>query len=381
MKLTVALIHQEKKLRTGAHFINELMSQELQKRGVRIRHFYPRATLVDAPRHLKGLNNILFFHSLLEHRKEILKCDLVQGTTYTPLALLTFGIPVVSHFGSTTDGFLKAVPQTHDLSPSLRKVWAELRKDGVIDTLNIPTRRPLRDIAEIEHYVATQASAVIATSEIVARDLRAVGVPGSRIHVIHNAIEDFWFDHPPVPAARPSLIYLGRLGDDPFTLKLKGFDRLVACWRSFPSAPKRTFCISTNEALTKWMSEKIPSHEVRANVLKDRVCAELRRESGSILLMPSRYEGFGLSLVEGMSQGLIPVTAQVGVAPEIIENGKNGFLVRDEKAMIRAVRTLLGDARLRARLSVGAMRTAHAFRASILADRLIEVYKDVLERA
>jgi glycosyltransferase involved in cell wall biosynthesis len=381
MKLTVALIHQEKKLRTGAHFINELMSQELQKRGVRIRHFYPRTTLVDAPRHLKGLNNILFFHSLLEHRKEILKCDLVQGTTYTPLALLTFGIPVVSHFGSTTDGFLKAVPQTYDLSLAQRKLWAELRRDGVIDTLNIPTRRPLRDIAEIEHYVASQASAVIATSELVARELRAAGVPGNRIHVIHNAIEDFWFEKPPVPAKRPSLVYLGRLGDDPFTLKLKGFDRLVACWRSFPSVPKRTFCISTNEALTEWMSREIPVHDVQANVLKDRVCAELGRECGSILLMPSRYEGFGLSLVEGMSQGLIPITTPVGVAPEIIQDGKNGYLVRDEKAMIAVARKLLSDARLRARLSVGALRTAHAFRASTLADRLIGTYKDVLKRA
>src|SRR6188474_378775 len=104
--MRVAFIHNDKKISTGAHHINELISQSLGRLGVHVEHVYPRAALLDGPAKLKGIQNILFFHSLLEKNSRILSCDLIQGTTYTPIAFLPFAIPVISHFGSTTQGFL-----------------------------------------------------------------------------------------------------------------------------------------------------------------------------------------------------------------------------------------------------------------------------------
>src|SRR3989344_4968773 len=96
--LKIAFIHSDKKISTGAHHINELMSNALAERGVRVRSFFPRYQLADTPVHLKGIANILFFHSLLEHKEEILKNHIIQGTTYTPLPFLSFNVPVVCHF-------------------------------------------------------------------------------------------------------------------------------------------------------------------------------------------------------------------------------------------------------------------------------------------
>ena len=87
--IRVAFIHNEKRIHTdmhtGAAQINRLMAQTLGKFGVQVRHFYPRHQLSDTPMHLRGIANILFFYSMLEHKKEILKFDIIQGTTYTPL--------------------------------------------------------------------------------------------------------------------------------------------------------------------------------------------------------------------------------------------------------------------------------------------------------
>ena len=163
-----------------------------------VNNFYPQFLLTDTPIHFKGINNILFFYSLLEKREEILRHDIIQGTTYTPLAFLRFSKPVVSHFGSTTIGFLKAVPKTNHLENGCSDVFLRLKQLGAIRELNIKTRRPLNDIASIEQYSAERADYIIAASDIVKRDLMGVGIAAEKIEVVHNAIEDYWFETPMV---------------------------------------------------------------------------------------------------------------------------------------------------------------------------------------
>ena len=65
-----------------------------------------------------------------------------------------------------------------------------------------------------------------------------------------------------------------------------------------------------------------------------------------------------MSLIEGMSQGLIPVAYPVGVAPEIIINGQNGFLVNNQREAIICVEKLLSDQDLREKMANGAQQTS-----------------------
>lgn len=378
--MKIAFIHNTKKIGTGAHYINDLMSMKLKRLGIHVHNVYPKQNLLDhVPFHLKGLRNILFFSSLLEHKDDILNCDIIQGTTYTPLAFLPFSIPVVSHFGSTTQGFITATPRAEKVERATRGILHELKGAGVIEELNIKTRRPLYDVAAIEKYVAVRADRVIATSEIVKRELVKMKVPRERINVIHNAIEDYWFETPPRRIiTKPKLIYLGRLGGDIFTLKLKAVDRMIYLFRYFSEVQKEIFSITTNRALKDWIEDEIPETKFFMNVKKDSLSRRLRGSAGSILIMPSRYEGFCLSLIEGMSQGLIPVSFPVGVAPEIIENGKNGFLVRDVYEARRRIQLILSDDTLRERLAWRARETAGNFRAQKMALQIKALYEEIM---
>lgn len=192
--MKIAIIHDTRKIRTGAHHINDLIVSKLRQKGVKVREFYPQVELIEAPHKMKGLVNILFFFSLLEHKDEIFKCDLIQGTTYTPLTYLAFPIPVVCHFGSTTYGFLEKTPRAHGLNKETKKIFYKFRKDRVIRTLNIKSWKSLRDVVDIEQYVAKRAEGVIATSEIVKENLVNQGIKANKIDVIHNALEDYWFE-------------------------------------------------------------------------------------------------------------------------------------------------------------------------------------------
>ncbi len=378
--MKIAFIHSDKKIGTGAHFINDLIACKLREKGAEVNNFYPQFLLTDTPTHFKGINNILFFYSLLERREEILSHDIIQGTTYTPLAFLRFSKPVVSHFGSTTIGFLRSVPKTNRLGNGFSEVFLRLKQSGAIRELDIKTRRPLNDIASIEQYAAERADYIIATSDIVKNDLMSVGIKAEKIGVIHNAIEDYWFDVKNSTLENtPALVFLGRIGEDPFTLKLKGVDRLIWLFERFPEVKKFSVVMSRNKKLMQWMKNNIPNHTLVANVIKDTIPSLIQPYAGGIALLTSRYEGFSLSLIEAMSQGLVPIAFPVGVAPEIIRNGENGFIACTVEEAEEKIKLLLNNTALRHRLALAAKETAKQFKSDIMIEKTILLYNKILK--
>lgn len=376
--MRIAFIHNEKKISTGAHYINDLISQKLKLSGIEVKNFFPNISL-DTPNHLLGLKNILFFFSLLERRKEVFKFDLIQGTTYTPLPFLTYDIPTVCHFGSTNYGFLKFTPQAKHLENGPKNFWYQLKKDGAIKELNVKTRKPIRDIMEIEKYVAKRSEAVIATSKIVADELLSMGVTKEKIHIIHNSIEDYWFKTKLKFHKNPKIVFLGRIGNDAFNLKLKGFDRLIHVYNYFKNTPKVTICITTNKNLSNWILNNIKNHSLFVNHKKNKIPEILSDIGGSILFLSSRYEGFSLSLIEGMSQGLIPVSYPVGIAPEIIKDGINGFIINSQEEAIKKIKILLSDEKLRKSCSQNAYKTSKQFNSDKNTKLLISLYKKIIK--
>ncbi len=377
--MKIAFIHNDKKIATGAHYINDLISVKLKKHGIFVKNFYPKTILADSPTHLKGLANILFFYSLLEKKTEISKYDLVQGTTYTPLPFLASnGIPVISHFGSTTKGFLDSTPMAKNIEKETKKIWYDLKIKKIIK-LNGKTKRPLRDIAEIEKYVASKAKKIIAASLNIKNELVAMGIPQEKIEIIHNAIEDYWFEENNDPIIEnPKIVFLGRLGNDSFTLKLKGLDRIIHLYKKFPKIRKTTICMTTNKKLKDYLRSSFGEHDLFVNFKKDLIPNILKNIKGSILFLPSRYEGFSLSLIEGMSQGLVPVTYPVGVAPEIIRDGANGYIVNSQKEAITRIEALVQNKKLREYMSQKAKETSFEFKSEKMVNHLSSFYKKVI---
>ncbi len=380
--MKIAYIHNDKKINTGAHHINDLMVNKLREHGISVKNVYPKVDLIDTSRiNLKGVANILFFYSLLEQKKEILKFDLIQGTTYTPITFLQFNIPVVTHFGSTTQGFLESVPKIQAIEKELVSIWHTLKQDRVIHELDLKTRKPMMDIADIEFFAAAKSDRVIATSKIVKNDLITYGqVPARKICVIHNAIEDYWFETPLAMTSSPKLVFLGRIGNDVFTWRLKGVDRLIKIYQQFPDLEKVSIAMTINKKFGSWLNSHIQHHKYLFNFPKDKIHKILNPHKGSIFLLTSRYEGFSLSLIEAMSQGLIPIAFPVGVAPEIIINSKNGFLVNNTKEACVRIKEILANDQLRDNMSTAAYLTSLKFKADILAKKLVTLYKQLVKK-
>lgn len=81
--------------------------------------------------------------------------------------------------------------------------------------------------------------------------------------------------------------------------------------------------------------------------------------SADAFLLTSHAEGWGRVVVEAMASGLPTVMTDVGLAGEILLNGRNGIIIprKDERALERAIEQLEKDADLRERLSAEARKT------------------------
>lgn len=136
--------------------------------------------------------------------------------------------------------------------------------------------------------------------------------------------------------------------------------------------------MSTHPKLKDWMKENLSQYRSFVNLRKDLIPNVLNPMRGSVLFLPSRYEGFSLSLIEGMSQGLIPVAYPVGVVPEIIKDGENGFIVHSQQEAIARTHEILSNKEAREYMSREAHATALQFSGERLAGELTSFYKRIL---
>ncbi|MBZ5676726.1 MAG: glycosyltransferase family 4 protein [Acidobacteriia bacterium] len=92
----------------------------------------------------------------------------------------------------------------------------------------------------------------------------------------------------------------------------------------------------------------------RIEVLKERTHPEaLAVISGAaILVLPSRCEGMGRVLIEGMAAGVPLIGSDVGGIPHMIRDGENGFVFPggDSRALEARLRELLSKSELRRRM-------------------------------
>jgi glycosyltransferase involved in cell wall biosynthesis len=113
---------------------------------------------------------------------------------------------------------------------------------------------------------------------------------------------------------------------------------------------------------------------------EDGVIEQFRRHD--VLVFPSTYEGYGLVVIEAMSQGLPVIATPVGCAASIVRDGVNGRLVppRDAMALATAVGDLMSAPDERARIGARAAATVSDMSWRATASRTIACYRKALER-
>lgn len=101
---------------------------------------------------------------------------------------------------------------------------------------------------------------------------------------------------------------------------------------------------------------------------------KLYRES-QVYIQPSKYESFGLCILEAMATGRPVVAFNVGGIPEVI--GDAGFVVNNKKEFIYKVKQLLENKRKCVRIGKKASTHAKNFDWDLIAKQTIRYYEEV----
>lgn len=99
-----------------------------------------------------------------------------------------------------------------------------------------------------------------------------------------------------------------------------------------------------------------------------------------VFALSSIHEGLPIALIEAMSLGVPAVASDVGGTSEVMEDGRQGFIVpaRDPIALAESIVTILRDPSLRERLGRAARRRAADFDIRKSVRRTEQIYEELL---
>ncbi len=98
-------------------------------------------------------------------------------------------------------------------------------------------------------------------------------------------------------------------------------------------------------------------------------------------LHPDRYEHFGISIVEAMSHGVVPIVLGSAGPAEIVRDGVDGIHVSSAAEFAAATSALIADSQRRIRLAHAAMERAQTFGFPAFRARLLNTISALVEPA
>ena len=114
--------------------------------------------------------------------------------------------------------------------------------------------------------------------------------------------------------------------------------------------------------------------QVRFEGVTDNVFAPMSQSD--LFVLPSKWEGIPMTVIEAMGTGLPVIAAQVGGLTDMVSSGYSGMLIAPTgAALAQAVETLVKDPQLRETLGKNGLQKAQSFRVEEMARRYEKLYR------
>ena len=237
--------------------------------------------------------------------------------------------------------------------------------------------------AQMRSHVAWEASVYarmqsifVMSSWLASSFMSDFGIPASRLHVVGAGIN--FEELPPLLEKdfdRPHFLFVGR------EFERKGGPILLQAF-----AEVRRLVPHARLTIVGPPKPAVHGHPgvEFAGLLSKSVPAELARlqglfEAATTLVLPSIYEPFGISLLEGMTYGMPCVATDRCAMPEIVQDGQTGLIAAAESApaLAKAMLELASQPGMAREFGrAGRRRVEIQFTWNVVADKVVSVVRE-----
>lgn len=238
--------------------------------------------------------------------------------------------------------------------------------------------------ADVVAFSIEQSHGVTTVSESLRQDtIRTLGIRRD-IRVIYNFLDCERYRRTPDPALRPELLK----GADAVVMHVSNFRPVKRVDRVLETFIRIRECVNARLVMVGNGPDRAALERSVANQgLSDAVEFVGERHdlvallsSADLFLLPSAQESFGMAALEAMSCGTPVVAARVGGLPEVIEDGKTGFLCEPDDVDAMAARgvELLTDKALHQRIAAaGEIVVRTKFCEDLIVPQYLDLYRQV----
>ncbi len=201
------------------------------------------------------------------------------------------------------------------------------------------------------------------------------GLPARSLHTVRNAIGLQAVSHAVAEwpgDGRRRVLFVGRFdrqkGVDVLLQAMQRLDGLAEAW------------LAGSSVVSDGVRAALPGN-VKCTGWLDRTQLQAFYESCDLVVVPSRWEGFGLVALEAMRAGKPVVATRVGGLPELVVHGQTGLLIEpDDPAALASAIQSPTSAELREMGELGRLKWRTEFSIERLDRELMALYKEVLTR-
>ena len=224
------------------------------------------------------------------------------------------------------------------------------------------------------------ADHIVVLSSMARDTFVAAGVRADKVHVIPMGVDTRFFHRSQMPATSEGLRFLF-VGAATYT---KGIDTLVEAFRSVaePNASLRIAGVRTP------LLAELAGGDPRISVLGTMPHRALREEyaAAHVLVLPSRFDGFGLVVTEAMATGRpVIVSSKVGAADLVAtaDPTASGWIVPagDAPALAAAMRAAIAAGERLARMGAAARATVEAYSWDAYGESVAAYYGSLARKA
>jgi len=231
-----------------------------------------------------------------------------------------------------------------------------------------------------EKQAFSQAKSIIAVSEKVAEELVSIGVPRQKIRVIVNGVDLQEFT-PGVTSRSllglPENVNLALFAGD-IRISRKNLDTVL---HALVKVPELHLAVvgGTQDSPYPAMAKALNISE-RVHFLGYRHDMPQIQRASDLFVFPSRYEPFGLVVIEAMASGLPVITATTTGAADLL-NPDSGIVLEDcddVEALARALQLLDSDRSLRQQMGKVARTIAEQHSWSTMAQTYLNIFEELI---